>query len=134
MHAAAGPWAGLAAAHSLGGAPRRATTCVLCRDPAAVYCRNDDAFLCSQCDSQVHSSSSGAAAHERCPAAAMAAACAASESAAASSLPTPTAQQLRCGAALRLLGWLGVAGGTGGMGCLGRGILLLRNVSPRGLV
>lgn len=97
MQAAAGPWAGLAAAHSL-GAPRRAHACVLCRDPAAVYCRNDDAFLCSQCDSQVHSASSAAAAHERCPAAAMAPACAPSESAAASSLPTPTAQQLRCGA------------------------------------
>lgn len=80
------------------GAPRRAAAaCVLCCAPAAVFCRNDEAFLCGDCDLDVHKSSSLAATHERLPATAVAApAAAASDSAAtASPLPTPTAQQIR---------------------------------------
>lgn len=79
-------------------AAQRCPTCVLCHGTAAVYCRNDDAFLCTMCDAQMHSASTAGVVHERCPAAALLApACAPSESAAVSTLPTPTAQQLRCG-------------------------------------
>jgi hypothetical protein len=79
-------------------AQQRRAACVLCHGPAAVYCRNDDAFLCTVCDVQMHSASAAVAAHERCAAAALPApACAPSDSAVASTLPTPTAQQLRCG-------------------------------------
>lgn len=87
-----------AARPALAAAQQRHPSCVLCHAPAAIYCRNDDAFLCSVCDVQMHSASTAVAAHERCSAAALLApACAPSDSAAASTLPTPTAQQLRCG-------------------------------------
>lgn len=90
-----------AARQALAAAPstqQRRPSCVLCHAPAVVYCRSDDAFLCAACDVQMHSASAAVAAHERCAAAALLApACAPSDSAAASTLPTPTAQQLRCG-------------------------------------
>ncbi|PRW60522.1 Zinc finger CONSTANS-LIKE 5 isoform A [Chlorella sorokiniana] len=86
-------------------AQQRRAACVLCHGPAAVYCRNDDAFLCTVCDVQMHSASAAVAAHERCAAAALPApACAPSDSAVASTLPTPTAQQLRHAASLETLG------------------------------
>lgn len=46
---------------------QRAVACVLCRAPAALYCRNDDAFLCSQCDIQVHGCIPALSSHERVP-------------------------------------------------------------------
>lgn len=45
----------------------RSPVCVLCRTPATIYCRNDDAFLCADCDRQVHLTSSLAAPHVRVP-------------------------------------------------------------------
>lgn len=97
-----------AARQALAAAPhvqQRRPSCVLCHAPAVVYCRSDDAFLCTACDVQMHSASAAVAAHERCAAAALLApACAPSDSAAASTLPTPTAQQLRHAASLETLG------------------------------
>lgn len=64
-----------------GGAPApQARACVLCRAPAALYCRNDDAFLCSSCDLQVHGCSALLAGHDRMPCAALAAAAASCDS------------------------------------------------------
>jgi hypothetical protein len=77
-------------------APPRA--CVLCRAPAALYCRNDDAFLCSSCDLQVHGCSAVLAGHERVPCALLGGGAASCDSgSAATASVTPLDAALRWG-------------------------------------
>ena len=42
-------------------------TCLICASPAAVFCENDDAYLCRGCDTQIHSNNAVVARHERFP-------------------------------------------------------------------
>lgn len=43
------------------------STCVVCSAPAKVYCENDKAFLCKECDVTIHTSNALAAKHTRVP-------------------------------------------------------------------
>lgn len=42
-------------------------TCCVCESPAKLWCENDKAFLCAECDHKVHSSNALAARHSRFP-------------------------------------------------------------------
>lgn len=46
----------------------RVQLCALCEsEPAKIFCKNDDAFLCENCDAEIHLSNPLAARHERVP-------------------------------------------------------------------
>lgn len=53
--------------HAGGGPLRRGPVCALCHAPAALYCRQDDAFLCGTCDVHVHGSNTQQGHHDRVP-------------------------------------------------------------------